>query len=86
MSYFLSLLLHIFFKKLTEDTVVDDNGVWNVGEFEWTIMGPLSLYNIWIICMPNLRKRNYFDPEIQMSKIQIAGIQMIEIQIAEIQI
>ena len=33
MSYFLSLLLHIFFKKLTEETVVDDNGAPNVGDY-----------------------------------------------------
>ena len=43
MSYFISLLLHMFFKKLTEETVVDDNGAPNVGDLEWTITGPYTL-------------------------------------------
>ena len=43
MSYFFSLLLHMFIKKLTEETVVDDNGAPNVGDLEWTIIGPYTL-------------------------------------------
>ena len=35
--------------------------------------------------MPNLTKRNYFNPDIHISKIHIAGIQILEIHIAEIQ-
>ena len=34
----------MFFKKLTEETVVDDNGAPNVGDLEWTIIGPYTLH------------------------------------------
>ena len=54
-------------------------------EFHKTEIFYCWIYNIWIICMPNLTKLNYFVPEIHISKIQIAEIQIIEIQMAKIQ-
>ena len=36
-------LIETGIEKLPEETAVDDNGVWNVGEFEQTIMGPLCI-------------------------------------------